>query len=320
MKKNTAKFVESLDLETPDPEEQELYSRRITSYSVDALKAAVAVDRIFIGHPGFVRAVKAMDRIFQLAPEMELPHGMLLVGPTGAGKTAAFRYFKNTLPSSSLFAPGDGVIGLRCPKRPRVGHFVAGLLKAYKYPFALGSAQQLYIRRGLVFDAIKQKGTRLIFVDEAASLLTTRRTGSNQDSDTEVSEFFREIVDECKVGLVLAGTDDLDGIAQIDSALASRLTVRETLCPFNSDEKWVGVIQSFSKECKTFDIKALASPDVAHLLHRATGGNLRSLKRLMIEAILIAFDTQKTMIDREILAKAFTLVFGSANLQSNVFA
>lgn len=320
MKKNTEKFVESLDLETPDPEEQELYSRRITSYSVDALKAAVAVDRIFIGHPAFVRTVKAMDRIFQLAPEMELPHGMLLIGPTGAGKTAAFRYFKNTLPSSSLFAPGDGAIGLRCPKRPRVGHFVAGLLKAYKYPFALGSAQQLYIRRGLVFDAIRQKGTRLIFVDEAASLLKVRRAGGNLDGDTEVSEFFREIVDECKVGLVLAGTDDLDAIAQIDSALASRLTVREALCPFDSDEKWVGVIQSFSKECKTFDIRALANPDVAHLLHRATGGNLRSLKRLMIEAILIAFDTRKVVIDREILAKAFTLVFGSANLQSNVFA
>jgi hypothetical protein len=320
MKKNTEKFVESLDLETPDPEEQELYSRRITSYSVDALKAAVAVDRIFIGHPAFVRAVKAMDRIFQLAPEMDLPHGGLLVGPTGAGKTAAFRYFRNTLPSSSLFAPGDGAIGLRCPKRPRVGHFVAGLLRAYKYPFALGSAQQLYIRRGLVFDAIKQKGTRLIFVDEAASLLAARRTGSNLDGDTEVSEFLREIVDECKVGLVLAGTDDLDAIAQMDSALASRLTVREALCPFDSDEKWVGVIQSFAKECKSFDIKALASPEVAHLLHRATDGNLRSLKRLMIEAILIAFDTQKVMIDREILTKAFTLVFGSANLQSNVFA
>lgn len=320
MKKNTEKFVESLDLETPDPEEKELYSRRITSYSVEALKAAVTVDRIVISHHAFVRAVKAMDRIFQLAPEMELPHGMLLVGPTGAGKTAAFKYFKNTLPSSSLFAPGDGAIGLRCPKRPRVGHFVAGLLKAYKYPFSLGSAQQLYIRRGLVFDAIKQKGTRLIFVDEAASLLKGRRAAGNLDGDTEVSEFFREIVDECKVGLVLAGTDDLDAIAQIDSALASRLTVREALCPFDSNETWVGVIKSFSKECKAFDIKALANPEVAHLLHRATGGNLRSLKRLMIEAILISFDTQKAVIDREILAKAFTLVFGSANLQSNVFA
>src|SRR6218665_3609919 len=107
MKKNTEKFTESLGLEQPDAEEQELYSRRVTSYTVAALKAAAPVDRIYINHTAFVRTVKAMDRIFQLAPEMDMPHGMVLTGPTGAGKTAAFKYFRDTLPSSSLFAPGD---------------------------------------------------------------------------------------------------------------------------------------------------------------------------------------------------------------------
>lgn len=319
MKKNREKFIESMDLDAPDPEEQELYSRRITSYSLEALRAAVGVDRIISLHPPFNRAVKGLDRIFQLAPEMEIPHGMLLAGPTGGGKSTVFKYFKNTLPSSSLFAHGDGAIGLRCPKRPRVGHFVAAMLKAYKYPFSMGSAQQLYIRRGLVFDAIKQKGTRLIFVDEAHSLLKVQGVGAKLDGDTEVSEFFREIVDECKVGLVLAGTEDLNSVAQVDSALGSRLSVREALHPFNYDENWVGVLKSFVKECITFDLEAISNLDIAHLLHRVTGGNLRSLKRLLIEAVLIAVDSKKTQIDRGILKAACLLVFGSGSLHGDVF-
>ena len=319
MKKNTEKFVESLELEPPDPEEEALYSRRIISYSVDALKAAVGIDRIVVNHPAFVRAISAMDRIFQLAREMDMPHGMVLLGPTGAGKTAAFKYFQSTLPSSSLFGPGDGAIGIRCPQRPRVGQFVASLLRTYRYPFAAGTPQQLYIRRGLVFDAIKEKGTRLIFIDEADSLIRWRSGIRDTYGDTEVTDFFREIADECKVGLVFAGTTELDAIAKADKALASRITAREVLSTFASDQNWVGIIKSFSRAYPAFDISALAEPETAHLLHRATAGNLRSLKRLIIEAVLIAFDNKKPTIDREILGKAFNLVFGSASLQSNVF-
>jgi len=320
MKKNIETFVESMDLEVPDAEEQETYSRRITSYSVAALKAAVAVDRIYISYPEFLRAIRAMDRIFQLAPEMETPYGMVLSGPPGVGKTAAFKYFRDTLPSSSLFAAGDGAIGLRCPKRPRVGHFIAGILRAYRYPFALGSSKQLYLRRGLVFDAIRQKGTRLIFLDEAASLMSMRRTGSVIDGETEVSELLREIVDECRVGLVLAGPTDLEAISHLDKALASRLSVRETLAPFAPDQNWLGVMRAFVKQCKTFDIGFLAEGEIAKLLHLATDGNLRSLKRLMIECILVAWDAKLTAIDRPTLTKATSLVIGAAHPRGNVFA
>lgn len=320
MKTNTEKFTESLGLDALDADEQELYSRRIASYSVDALKAATPVDRIYVHHHSFVHVVKAMDRIFQLAPEMDMPHGMVLTGPSGVGKTAAFKYFRDTLPSSSLFAQGDGAIGLRCPKRPRVGHFVAGLLKAYRYPFAIKSTQQLYIRRGLVFDAIRQKGTRLIFVDEAAGMLGIRKGSSNHDGDTEVSEFFREIVDECRVGLVFAGSHDLDALATVDSALASRLTVRERLSPFEPDVNWAGIVRAFAKQCKTFDLAFLLEAEIPRLLHLATDGNLRSLKRLIMEVILLAHDSQKMCLDRDLLAKANALAFGNSNPRSNAFA
>lgn len=320
MKKNIEKFTESLDLEVPDPDEEELYSRRIASYSVNALLAAKPIDRIYINYPDFKKAVLAMDRIFQLAPEMDMAQGMILSGPTGTGKTAVFKYFRDTLPSSSLFAPGDGAVGLRCPKRPSVGHFVAGYLKAVRYPFSHGSTQQLYIRRGLVFDSIKQKGTRLIFVDEAAGLLALKRNGQHTGGETDISEFFRELVDECRVGLVLSGPQALESITEIDGALASRLSVMERLVPFALDENWIGLVQAFVKQCNSFDIRFFHDIEVAKILHAATTGNLRDLKRLIVECILIAFDARKVSIDQQTLTKASALVFGSSNPRSHVCA
>lgn len=319
MIKETNKFMESLELGIKEHEEEELIARRIRTYSLGALKAAIAIDKIHIKHNEFQQALDAMDRVFQLALELEMPHGMMLTGPTGVGKTAVFKYFRKSLPASSLFAPGEGAIGLRCPKRPRTGHFVAALLRAYKYPFAIGSAQQLYIRRSIVFEAIKQKKTRLIFIDEANLLFDTRNTKFIRDDDSEVTEFLRELIDECHIALVLAGTHDLDALSKLDSALASRLSVREALSNFLPDKNWMGILRALSIQSKEFDLSLLYQSDLGKLLHLATNGNLRTLKRLITEAVLISHDQKLMKIEQSVLVTAHQRVFGSASLQTNVF-
>lgn len=319
MKTNTARFSESLDLAEPTLDEQETYFRRVNTYSTQALMQGSLVDRCIVNHSQFTRAVTAMERAFQLAPEFETPQGVVLVGPPGTGKTAAFKFFRETLPSSSLFAAGEGAIGLRCPKRPRVGTFVSALLNAYRYPFASGNSKQMYIRRHVLFEAMQQKGTRLIFVDESQNMLYARQTTTGEDCDTEVSEFFKEMMDTCRVALVLAGSRDLNRLSESDSALSSRLSVKETLIDIPLDAEWMGILKTFSQQCPKIDQSAIVAPEMAMLLHKATFGNLRSLKRLLLEAVLLTADSLEAAISKATLSRAYTLVSGSAEGRVNVF-
>src|SRR5256885_12380272 len=80
------------------------------------------------------------------------------------------------LPNSALFAQGMAAISVRVQNKPRTSHLVQAILNAIRYPFNSGSARQLYMRRSLLFDALKNYKTRLIWLDEAQHLLYQRRS------------------------------------------------------------------------------------------------------------------------------------------------
>lgn len=214
-KQRSTPFTESLALDGPDNNEAEIHARRLQTYSVDALRVATQIERQYVNHPDFANGLRMLDRLFQLGTELETPQGHLLIGPTGSGKTALFSYFRDSLPSSSLFSSNVGAIGLRVPKRPFPGLLIREFLRLLKYPFAGGSYKQLYERRQLVFEALRSNGTRLVWLDEAHHLLPKHASKQIEDDETEAIELLRELMDECKVSLVLAGSGELNNLKSV---------------------------------------------------------------------------------------------------------
>lgn len=88
MTKENHKFDVTADFEKIDLEERETLSRRIQTYSVDALKEGLPASKILVQHSLFNEGLKALDRVFQLSKEVTMPHGLSIVGPTGVGKSA----------------------------------------------------------------------------------------------------------------------------------------------------------------------------------------------------------------------------------------
>lgn len=313
-------FDQSMSLSDPDPDDVAMLNRRIETYSVEAIRVGSQVDKTYVQYPDFVRVVQVMDRLFQLGTELDMPQGAFIEGPTGVGKTSLFRYFQETVPQSTLFSPGLGVIGMRVPHRPKTGHFVSGLLRAIRYPFATGPTLQLYQRRPIVVEGLRAAGTRLIFLDEAQHLMNQVRGTSLHDWECESTEFLRQVMDEGRISMVLAGSSGMDKLEKISEALSSRLPVRERLKNFDHDINWVGFVRAFAKQCKPFDLTFLCEPSITTRLHFASGGNIRNFKRFVTEAVLLAVDTGVLKLNSDLLARAFQITFGRATTRSNPFA
>lgn len=313
-------FTESLALDGPDQHEAETNARRLQTYSVDALRVAAQIERVYVNHTAFAAGLKTLDRLFQLGTELETPQGCRLIGPPGSGKTALFRYFRDSLPSSSLFSSSFGAIGLRVPKRPLPGHFIREFFRILKYPFAGGSHKQLYERRQLVFAALRSHGTRLVWFDEAHHLLPKHASKQIEHEETDAMELLRDLMDECKVSLVLAGSDELDNLKNVAPHFSTRLAGREALGIFELDANWLGFLKAFSSQTANFDMRFIEERTSAKLMHMATEGNLRAFKQLIVEAVLVAHDANELRLTQEYLRKAFDLVFGKACTRSNSFA
>ena len=321
MKSSPAKtFTESLALDGPDQHEAQTNARRLQTYSVAALRVAAQIERVYVNHTAFANGLKTLDRLFQLGTELETPQGCRLIGPPGSGKTALFRYFRDSLPSSSLFSSSFGAIGLRVPKRPLPGHFIREFFRILKYPFAGGSHKQLYERRQLVFAALRSHGTRLVWFDEAHHLLPKHASKQIEHEETDAMELLRDLMDECKVSLVLAGSDELDNLKNVAPHFSTRLAGREALGIFELDANWLGFLKAFSSQTANFDMRFIEERTSAKLMHMATEGNLRAFKQLIVEAVLVAHDANELRLTPEHLRKAFDLVFGKACTRSNSFA
>ena len=319
--KHMEKHADAEQLDTPEDEDVRVAARRMQAYSPAAIALATQVDRVFVNHEGFKVGLHAFDRIFQLAPLTAMPHGLRLIGPPGSGKTTLFTYHRDSLPRSSLFVAGLGAVGVRAGSRPTAGQLVGALLHAYRYPFKYGNRGVVYARRDILFDLIKQKGTRYVFVDEAHRLLNQLRRIDGQDQEPEATVFLRDMMDECRVGLVLAGTVLLDRLEGIDLHLADRVVGRHELRYFATPgAEWHGLLMAFAKECSEFfDLGYVLEPVEARRLHAATGGNLRRVKRLLTEAVLVAVDRGQRTPDAAVLDLAFRAIHGSDGAAVNPY-
>jgi energy-coupling factor transporter ATP-binding protein EcfA2 len=301
-----------------DMEEQSISERRVQTYTEHSLKMGLPIDRLFVNHPGFAAALSGLDRVFQLATEVDMPHGMKLTGPSGSGKTSLLRYYQRSLPPSSLFAQGLGAVYLRVPKRPSVGYLAGALLRQYGYPVRRSSPDALEARISVLLEAIRQKGTRLIMFDEALNLSSLLNKPAVGGQGTSTTDLIRMLMDEARVGVVLAGSD-LEEIRQLDDALQNRVVGEFQLGEFPYDKYWLGLLKRFVIQCDWFDLQILMDRDISLKLHECTCGNLRALKRLITEAVLVAAHRGAEAVEIDDLKSAYAKAYGDAVQKGNPF-
>ncbi len=310
-----------IDIEDPvEAEEKELLARRLREYSATALAAGASVEQVYVKFTEFKESLDACDRIFQLATTFETPHGMILTGPPGSSKTTLADYFIKSLPPSDLFEPGYGAIMFRLRTAPSQGHIVSGLLRALKYPLTNVRRNRVFAMREVAFEALRQRGTRLVFVDQAHCLSTQSRPRHGDVLESGASDTLREMMEETKVGLVLLADASFRGLNHVDKALDDRITVKMAMTHFKKGEIWDAFLLGFKKMVKAVDLGYITTPRGSALTLAATDGNRRTFRRLLVEAVMIAVDGTETLVSEEHFKRAFATITGKASTRSNPYA
>jgi len=322
MSKETDDFCAVADYEELDAEDAAIRQRRIETYSVEALRVGVKVDQITILHTAFKDGLAALDRVFQIAPQVRMPHGIRLVGPTGSGKAELARYFRESLPRSTLFDQGFGCLRVRISTTPSAGHVVASLLRRYRYPFMRRSERLAHWQQDVAFDLVRAKGTRLIIFEKAHRLVDAERGGrySRDSNPGTAAGVIDDLVDEVRVGIVLTGQESLGRLAETEPELASRLPTCCDLSDYAANTQWSGIVRGFVKQCTWFDLGAIATDAQVKLLHLACRGNLRALKRLLTEVALVAAQAGARVADLGHLREAFERLNGKSATARNPYA
>jgi type II secretory pathway predicted ATPase ExeA len=314
--------IASHDLSEPDFDDAEVGAirrRRLEMYSQAALSAALPAERIYVSHPAFAAAIRGIDRIYQLSVQSSVPHGALLVGPTGTGKTSLLSYYRDSLPPDLRSEVDATILMVRLQDRPSVGRLVSALLRQLRYAFSHVTTATVGQKKDVLMDALRQKGTRLVFVDEAQALLHQVKHSKGSDEGSEISEFLRELMDECRIGLVLSGSPALDELHRFDSHLRARLASRYELKSFSALPQFLAFCRAFASRCTTFNLEAIGMPELAQRLLPNCEGNPRQVKQLIVEAILVAVDSNKKTLDLQVLATAHDRLAGHGSLRSNPF-
>jgi hypothetical protein len=302
-----------VDLNEYEMEDRRTLVRRYTTYSTEALRAALPIDDVFVAHPQFIDAVNAVSRVYELAGKTGMPQGICLEGPFGTGKTSVLRYFAASLPQDDLFSPRHDVIGIRAKKSSSAGNIVSSILRKHGYPIRRTGYDTLEPRIHVTKEAIRHKQGRLLWIDEASNILgsASRRTTSHMEEGTTATDLICELMDETGIGIALVGTERLSELEKTESALASRLTAHQRLDNFEFDDTFVAFATTFLRQCAGFDFSFFLIGERMRNLHRVTRGNARTFKRFITECGLCVAQRGVRMLIEADAAKAFRAIFGS---------
>lgn len=300
-------------------QERLIKARRLAQYSSEAIAAAHQVTRKYVMFPELKTVLTAFDRVYQLSRDLPLPQGVLVKGPPGSSKTTVAEYFMRSLPAAPDVVEGFGAVFVRIWPGISAGALVSQLLESVRHPLPHVRNNRVALMRDVVCEALRHKGTRLVFVDEAQSLSHQSKSREIEDRETSVCNLLREVMDRSGVGLVLLADHRMPELEQVDRALADRVSVRMQLTHFADDAVWLSFLGAIANGVHAVNLAKLCDDSMRSATYLATRGCRRTLMRLVTEALLIAFDAKANVVEQAHFQLAFQRVAGPNQLVQNPY-
>lgn len=180
------------------------------------------------------------------------------------------------------------------------------MLKILGYPFT--DTKNAFVLADILAKALKQRGVKLVLFDEGQEAGEGMGTGRPK----EIANLLKIVKDESGVAFAFVGVErGLRRFAELGDQLATRITVEHKLSPLIYDATFIGVLRSFDQGLPTPTLSGLDDPNIAKLIHTASQGNFRRLRKLLAYSVLVSARQDAQSISGEHLRQAYYRVFGT---------
>lgn len=264
-------------------------------------------------HADFERVMTSSVEMANQMIQIKMPSGIIVIADPGMGKTLLLEAIYRKLSSNENKLAKERPI-LRITLDSDVDtHKMAGrMLMALGYPM-LPSRPNLENMSQMVDTAMGRLKPKALLIDEAQHMCE----GNREITARAVTDWLKVRMDKHNLPVVACGTKTLERIFLINPQFVSRASASYTLNPFQPGESWMKLLRSLVRSVSRLDISCIeAHPRTVHL---ASAGNLRRLKKLLVQAAIDAIRSNSSNLSQLNLAAGYERAFGLANGMANPF-
>jgi len=266
------------------------------------------IEGIRVAYPRWQRIVEEIGRCQEWGPLAAEPPCLLLVGPTGAGKSTLVGTYAQEHPAvlteEGVTYP---VVRATIPSPATIKALAIALLAALGDPRAAsGTVGAMTYRLTHYFRDCK---VELLILDE----LQHFRDRDNRRVLKNASNWLKTLIKETGVACVLVGLQgEAEEVVRLNPQLARLFGAPHALLPFAWEERRPETVREFVAFLTLLEgaLPLAERPDLSELgmarrLHTASGGVMAYLMELLRGATYLALTEGRVTLDRDVLGRAF---------------
>lgn len=264
-------------------------------------------------HADFERVLTSSVEMANQMIQIKMPAGIIVVADPGMGKTLLLEAIHRKLSSNENRLARERAV-LRITLDSDVDtHKIAGrMLLALGYPM-LPSRPNLENMSQMVDTAMVRLKPKALLIDEAQHMCE----GNREITARAVTDWLKVRMDKHNLPVVACGTKTLERIFQINPQFVSRASASYTLNPFQPGDSWMKLLKALVNSVSRLDISCIeAHPRPVHL---ASAGNLRRLKKLLVQAAIEAIHSNSLTLNIANLDIGYERAFGLSSGIPNPF-
>lgn len=273
------------------------------------------IENIYVRYPKPEHLLEQIDFCRLFSKTSAEPEGMLITGPPGAGKTTLHKRYAQRFPRvATAEVTLTPVLAVSVPVPATVKNLATHLLAELGDPIASKGTTGNQTLRLCHF--LKECRVELIILDEFQHFIDRESLKVLRT----ISDWLKNLMNDARMPIVLIGMPKSEAVLdeQENAQLKRRFPTRESLSAFGWDteerqQEFRKFLGALDESLPLADSSNLADLGTAFRIHRATGGVVNNVMKLIRRAAALALRQGAESVDSELLARAYEERLSSQN-------